>query len=85
MPLPVSKLIAVAGLAGLAASLAGCSDSLSNAQTNQTFSNSIKSYDKTMTPEQRQAAISDMQKEQAARAAEVGQEGAPGSPAKTQN
>ena len=86
MPLPVPKLIALAILAGLAGSLAGCSDSLSNADTNQTFSNSIKSYDKTMTPAQRQAAISDLQKEQAARAA-TAEDGTTGAvkPAPAQN
>ena len=83
----VPKLIAFAMLAGCAVSLAGCSDSLSNADTNQTFSTSLKSYDKTMTPAQRQAAISDMQKEQAARQAATASDGTTGSvpPAQTQN
>jgi hypothetical protein len=87
MPLPMPKLIALSFLAGFAAMLAGCSDSLSNADTNQTFSTSLKSYDKTMTPAQRQAAISDMQKEQAARQAAAAQDGTTESvkPAQTQN
>lgn len=63
----VPKVLALSVLAACAVALAGCSDTLSNAETNQTFQNSLKSYDKTMTPEQRQAAISDLQKEQAAR------------------
>ncbi len=87
MPLPVPKLIVIALLAGCAASLAGCSDSLSNSETNQTFATSLKNYDKTMTPAQRQAAITDLQKEQAAREAAAAQDGATGSvkPAPVQN
>ena len=79
-----SRLMTVALIAVCGTAITGCSDSLSNAQTNQTFANSLKGYDKTMTPQQSQAAIADLQKEQAARAA-ASQAGSTGSVKPAQN
>jgi hypothetical protein len=48
--------------------LAGCSDSLiSTAPSPPSFTTSNKALDKTLTPEQRKAAIADLQSEQAKR------------------
>jgi hypothetical protein len=48
--------------------LAGCSDSLiSTAPSPPNFTTSNKALDKTLTPEQRKAAIADLQSEQAKR------------------
>jgi hypothetical protein len=80
------KLAAFALLAVPAVTLAGCSDSLMAGKSDTSFATSQKSYDKTLTPEQRKAAISDLQTEQAKRQAEAtGDAAATAQPAQSQN
>lgn len=79
--------LAVFGLFALpAVTLAGCSDYLMAGKSDPSFATSQKSYDKTLTPEQRKAAISDLQTEQAKRQAEAtGDTAARPQPAQSQN
>ena len=68
--------------------LAGCSDTLTAGQSDTSFATSSKSYDKTLTPEQRKAAISDLQTAQAKRQVEATAQGdaaASPHPAQSQN
>lgn len=68
--------------------LAGCSDSLTAGQPDTSFATSSKSYEKTLTPQQQKAAISDLQTEQAKRHAEAtgqGDTAASPTPAQSQN
>ncbi len=68
MPSLLPKRAALMVLALPMLILAGCSDSLiSTAPSPPSFTTSNKALDKTLTPEQRKAAIADLQSEQAKR------------------
>jgi hypothetical protein len=69
-PRLLSKRAALVLIACPAIILAGCSDSLTSAPSSpSSFATSSKSYEHTLTPAQRQAAIADLEKEQAKRQA----------------
>jgi hypothetical protein len=69
-PRLLSKRAALVLIACPAIILAGCSDSLTSAPSSpSSFAASAKSYEHTLTPEQRKAAIADLETAQARRQA----------------
>jgi hypothetical protein len=88
MPRLLLKLASFGLLALPTLTLAGCSESLTAGPSAPSFATSSKSYEKTLTPEQQKAAISDLQTEQAKRHAEAtgqGDTAASPTPAQSQN
>jgi hypothetical protein len=80
------RLLAFGFMIVSALGLAGCSDALTGAQPAPSFATSLKGYDKTLTPDQRKAAIADLQTAQSKRQA-AGQDdpSASSKPAQAQN
>ncbi len=68
LPRLLPKRAALMLIACPAIILAGCSDALTTAPSSPpSFAASAKGYEHTLTPEQRKAAIADLEKEQAKR------------------